>query len=96
MKKSTNDNIEFGKRLKKFRTERQLSAEAVAQQIGVAESTLRDWENGRAVSGQPYVKMANTFQVSLHELMGMSDPRAEVLLKISEIESLLQEIRLRL
>ena len=95
MKKISNENIVFGQRLKVLRLEQKLSVDTVAKTLGIAPSTYREWENGRAVSGQPYVKMANIFKVGIHELMGLSDPHQEVHAKLAEIEKLVQEIRLK-
>lgn len=95
MKKISHENLIFGQRLKTLRLAEKLPVEVVANAIGVAPSTYREWENGRAVTGQPYVKMANLFKVGLHELMGISDPRSEVTAKLQELEKIIQEIRLR-
>lgn len=93
MRKTSNENLIFGQRLKALRLSRKLKADEVATQLGIAPSTYREWENGRAISGQPYVKMANIFRVGLHELMGISDPRTKTLDKLAEIEAIIQEIR---
>jgi transcriptional regulator with XRE-family HTH domain len=93
MKKTSTENLIFGQRLKALRIARKLKAEEVALLLGVAPSTYREWENGRAVTGQPYVEMANAFRVGIHELMGISDPRTKILCKLTEIEAIIQDIR---
>ena len=42
---------EFGPRLKEFRDFKQLSQKKVAEQLGVAESTYANWEQGRRDPG---------------------------------------------
>ena len=59
----------FGSRLKKFRQERRLTLNEVAKHVGVPMTTYRDWEKGRAVTGEPYLKLAKVFGVSLNVLM---------------------------
>ncbi len=64
---------EFNIRLKKFRIASGLSQRAAAKGIGVAQSTYREWEYGRAISGSKhYPKIARTFNISLEELFGIS------------------------
>ena len=61
--------MSLGQRLKKLRTEHQLSQKQVAERIGVSPSTYRDWEQGKSISGEPYNRIAELFQVSLNYLM---------------------------
>ena len=44
-----------------------------ARRIGVPETTYREWEYGRAIRGEPYVKIALAFGVTLDALLGTSD-----------------------
>lgn len=57
------------KRLKKLREQNHLSIREVAKEIGVAESTYRDWENGGPVTGPPYIKLSQVLKVPLTTLM---------------------------
>lgn len=59
----------LGARLQNLRNQQNLTATEVAQAVGVSVSTYREWENGRAIRGEPYVELAKIFQVSLLELL---------------------------
>ncbi len=59
----------LGQRLKIFRTKTTLSAREVASQVGVSVSTYRDWENGRAIKGEPYTKLAEVLGVHVLEVL---------------------------
>lgn len=73
MKKSYDKNLAFGKRLRDLRLKKGLSATEAAKRIGVAISTYREWENGRAITGQVYIEMGTTFGVSLDHLFGLEE-----------------------
>ena len=53
----------FHVRLKRIRLKRGMTIEEAARKIGVAASTLRDWEQGRKILGEPYVKIAMIYDV---------------------------------
>ena len=78
----------FGQRLKRLRTAQALNIKESARRIGVAESTYREWENGRSILGEPYMRIAETFKVSLSELI--SGQRVE---KLNEVELLERELQ---
>jgi transcriptional regulator with XRE-family HTH domain len=84
----------MGQRLKQYRTSKGFTAVKVARKLGIAISTYRRWEEGAMISGEPYVKLANIFGVSLHELFGLETSRKAILDDISEIERLLERIKL--
>jgi transcriptional regulator with XRE-family HTH domain len=63
----------FHRRLKKLREERGLTVKEAAKLVSVPMTTYRDWEYGRAVTGQPYVKIAKAFGVSLNWLLGFDE-----------------------
>ncbi len=42
----------------------------LARLINVPETTYREWEYGRAIRGEPYVKLAKALGVSLEDLLG--------------------------
>jgi DNA-binding XRE family transcriptional regulator len=48
----------FYQRLKQLREERRLNVKEAAKLIGVPMTTYRDWEYGRAVTGETYVKIS--------------------------------------
>lgn len=60
----------FYKRLRNFRENRRLSMRELARLINVPETTYREWEYGRAIRGEPYVKLARALGVSLEDLLG--------------------------
>jgi transcriptional regulator with XRE-family HTH domain len=60
----------FYKRLREFREDRRLSMRDLARLINVPETTYREWEYGRAIRGEPYVKLAKALGVSLEDLLG--------------------------
>ncbi len=58
----------ISKRLRTFRLISGLSMREAAKRIGVPETTYREWEYGRAIRGEPYIRIARTFGVSLDTL----------------------------
>lgn len=94
MKKKNDENISFGKRLKKLRESVNKSVNDVADFIEVAPSTYREWEQGRAVTGQPYLKLAAVLGVGVYEILGIQDQlKAEISQKLFTVESILREVR---
>jgi len=63
----------FSQRLKALRQSRGLTVKEAAKIVGVPMTTYRDWEYGRAVTGEPYVQIAKAFGVSLNSLMGFDE-----------------------
>ncbi|MCY4644149.1 MAG: helix-turn-helix transcriptional regulator [Bacteriovoracales bacterium] len=88
-------DIEFGKRLKKLRMKQKLSPEEVARASGVAVSTYREWENGRAITGcRPYFKLTMALGVSFYQLFGLEDGQKDkILLHLDAMTNLIQEVR---
>lgn len=64
----------FGERLRRLRKAKNLMIEDMARSIGCAASTLRDWENGRAIQGEPYLKISEVLGVSIKELLSGEKP----------------------
>lgn len=94
MKKLDPANIELGKRLREFRKSKRLTIEAVARAVDVAPSTYREWENGRAITGNPYARIANVLGVSVLQILaGKENPRGEVINKIIEIERMIVQLK---
>jgi transcriptional regulator with XRE-family HTH domain len=63
--------MEISEKMKKYRISLNLKANEAAQRIGVAESTYRDWENGRKIQGEPYQLIADALDISILELLGI-------------------------
>ena len=82
--------MEFGKNLKKLREKRGLSISECAKVLSVSPSTFRDWEYGRSISGEPYLKLAELFNISLSELFGHE--RGKTLAEIEKIEASLESL----
>jgi len=62
--------MEFNERLKKLRQDRGISPKVMAEKLEVSVSTYRDWEYGRKITGEPYVKISQVLNVGLNELFG--------------------------
>ena len=56
-------------RFRRLRLEREFSVKEFAKQIGVAESTYREWEYGRALVGPPFIKMAEVLKIPISTLL---------------------------
>ena len=81
-------------RLKKLRSEKNFSINEVAKKIGVSPSTYRTWENGAEIRGEPYLKIANVFEISLSELITGEQNNLEA--HLNEIERIIGHIRVNL
>lgn len=66
---------EIGKRIKTVRTEKELSLDDIANEIGVAKSTIQRYENGKIRSPKIPVlnAIANSLDVNPSWLLGTSD-----------------------
>lgn len=58
----------FAQRLRRLRKQKGLTLKEVATEIGVPYTTYRDWEYGKAVQGEPYLKICDALSVGLTEL----------------------------
>ena len=67
--------MKLGSHLKQLRARKKLTLREVAELLDIPVSTYRDWEYGKAIQGEPYVKLAKIFGVSLSELL-MDAPAA--------------------
>lgn len=81
-------------RLRELRDQRRLSVKDVAQSLGVAESTYRDWEYGRQIKGEPYAKLAQFYNVSLKWLL--TGEREGLERDLEELEILVRRIKAKL
>ncbi len=88
----------FHERLKRFRNSRNLSIANIATKTGVPTSTYREWEYGRSITGgEPFVKLANAFDVSVYELLTGEKPNIDELLQdISTAIEHLDKLRAKL
>ena len=71
---------EFGERLTKLRKRDNMSRAELGEICGVAPSTIVNYERGiRIPYADTAVRMAEHFDISVPELLGMEDPEAEML-----------------
>lgn len=81
-------------RMKRLREEKGLSLKRAAEMTQVAVSTYREWENGREIQGEPYVRIAQVLNVGLYELMtGEKAKLSKILSELIEIEQSCQKLR---
>ena len=76
--------------MRKRRNKIGLTIAACAKEVGVSQSTYREWEYGRSISGEPYVKIATLLGISLSELLG-SD-KTEQINRIEKVEEKIGEV----
>jgi putative transcriptional regulator len=96
-KKTRFETVSLSKRLRNFRKDKGLTMKQVADRLGIASSTYRDWEYGRAILGEPYLQLAQIFEVSLKELMvGDKESPQHALDILREIESALDRMKVEL
>jgi transcriptional regulator with XRE-family HTH domain len=87
----------LAKRLKRLRTEKDMSAQQVADLAMIPVTTYREWENGRQILGEPYEKLAAALDVSLFVLMTGREPKqADLFIKLEQVEKTLSELRSQL
>lgn len=76
-------------RMMRLRCAQGLTVKQVAQCAQVPVSTYREWEYGRQIKGEPYIKIAAALNVSVYTLLtGEESPLNEALDKIEEIQKL--------
>lgn len=84
----------LAKRLREMRHKKGLTIQEVSTQTGIPVSTYKEWENGRQIRGEPYLLLAQTYQVSLHEILTGEKGQANQLLeKLEEMERRIQDIK---
>lgn len=88
--------MEIAKRLRTRREELGIKVKDIAQHVGVAESTYRDWENGRSIQGEPYQELAEILDISLGKLLGVDerDVIQSFLLEVTKLEKSVKKIKL--
>lgn len=71
--------VQIGRTVRRLRTERNLSQQALANRLGISASYLNLIEHDqRAVSGTLLIKLAETFQLDLAALSGSQERRLEI------------------
>ncbi len=65
----------------------------VAAAAEVPLSTYREWEYGRAVQGEPYLKIAKALSVSLSELLVGSAEHSEAWRALELVEQHVKNLR---
>ena len=84
----------FGKRLKRIREEKGISVKDMAKKVGASISTYREWEYGRQIKGEPYVRIANALEVTLYKLLtGQDSASAELQQNLLHIENQVKDLR---
>lgn len=84
----------MAKKLKMYRTKKNLSQIQVANLIGVPPSTYRDWEYGKQIKGEPYIKIAEILGITVSELLGSKAFSAKELLDcLNDIEVRIKSLR---
>ena len=84
----------FHRRLRRLRKERRMTMKEVAEKIGVPITTYREWEYGRGITGEPYMRIADALAVSLIELMTGKKPEGgEILDALQAIEMQLTRLK---
>jgi transcriptional regulator with XRE-family HTH domain len=84
----------LGARLRQLRLAKGLTVVEVAERVGVATSTYREWEYGRAIRGEPYLKLCEVLGVTVWELIsGSKVVRSKALREIDKLEYHLQQLK---
>jgi transcriptional regulator with XRE-family HTH domain len=87
----------FAQRLKRFRQSSSFTQKEMAEKLGVASTTYREWEYGRAITGMPYPKIAEILGVSLKELLtGEKSEMGTVNNLLNSIETSVRKMRIEL
>ena len=77
--------MKISTRLRNLRIEKGLTLREVAAVATVPTSTYRDWEYGKAITGEPYAKLAEFYGVSLSFLItGKEEQPLEIIELIQE------------
>jgi transcriptional regulator with XRE-family HTH domain len=88
---------ELHERLARVRKARGLTAKAVANAIGEAESTYRGWESGRGRKLPRFEQLSEVLSISVTELVvGQAPELNEALETLEKIEGQLRKLRLNI
>ena len=85
-----NQNLEFGNRLKTFRTLNGLTQGEVAEVLNLDRSTYTYYEKGRVPNLDTLNKLSKLFNVSVAELIGERDDGALDVIKTPAASSMLR------
>lgn len=84
-------------RLRRLRKARGLSVKEMAKELRIPESTYREWEYGRAIQGEPYLKLSEMLKVSVYELLGGEKGEATSVFETLEgLETGMKQLRVQL
>lgn len=84
-------------RMKRLRLSAGLSLKQVAARAQIPLTTYREWEYGRAIRGEPYVRIAESLNVSLYFLLtGKKPGSTEIEENLSQMEDICRQLRLQL
>jgi len=84
----------ISQRLVHFRNLKGLTQKQVAERLAVPVTTYRNWEYGKAIRGEPYVALAQIFEISILELLTGSKPgKSEMLRALENLDKEVKNIR---
>ena len=84
-------------RLRRLRKTRGLSVKEMTKALKVPESTYREWEYGRAIQGEPYLKLSEVLEISVYELLGGDKTEATAIFSTLEgLEAEIKKVRVQL
>jgi transcriptional regulator with XRE-family HTH domain len=84
----------LGDRLKLLREKRKMTISEVATQLQIPMSTYKEWESGRQIRGEPYLKLARVYQVSIQEILTGEKPQGQhILTQLEEFEDRIRLLR---
>ena len=80
-------------RIRELRVKKSMSIADLARKIGVAASTLREWEQGRQIRGEPYDRIANALGISVTELLFGEAARGTIADDLSALETIISRLK---
>lgn len=85
----------IAKRPETLRKQKGLTQKEVAEQMNIPASTYRDWEYGKQIKGEPYVKLAEILEVSLTQLLTgrMETVHSQIMADVKKIERIVESIK---
>jgi transcriptional regulator with XRE-family HTH domain len=86
----------FSLRIKQLRKQKNITIAEIARKLKIAPSTYREWEQGRLIKGEPYMQLADIFEVSLSELITGDGGRESILSDLNKIDQIVKGIRNKL
>ena len=70
---------EFGERLYKLRSNAHLTRKQLAEQLGISDRSIINYETGERIPyGDTCARMAEVFNITTDELLGLENPEAEM------------------